>query len=73
MWAKALGPTPKGDGLRIETSDGKERSLGAEKILVTVGRAPVTADLGLEELVAAAGAVVGSRLVRTPPLALFGR
>lgn len=49
--AKALGPTPKGDGLRIETADGKERSLPADKILVTVGRKPVTEDLGLENLV----------------------
>jgi len=49
--AKALGPTAKGDGLRIETSDGKERSLPADKILVTVGRKPVTDGLGLENLV----------------------
>ncbi|MEZ2408217.1 dihydrolipoamide dehydrogenase [Bosea sp. OAE752] len=49
--AKALGPTPKGDGLRIETADCKERSLPADKILVTVGRKPVTDGLGLENLV----------------------
>jgi dihydrolipoamide dehydrogenase len=49
--AKALGPTAKGDGLRIETSDGKERSLPADKILVTVGRKPVTDGLSLENLV----------------------
>jgi dihydrolipoamide dehydrogenase len=49
--AKALGLTAKGDGLRIETSDGKERSLPADKILVTVGRKPVTDGLGLENLV----------------------
>ncbi len=49
--AKALGPTPKGDGLRIETADGKERALPADKILVTVGRKPVTDGLGLENLV----------------------
>ena len=54
--AKALGPTAKGDaqkgdGLRIETADGKERSLPADKILVTVGRKPVTDGLGLENLV----------------------
>ncbi|MGO4170651.1 dihydrolipoyl dehydrogenase [Bosea sp. TAF32] len=49
--AKALGPTAKGDGLRIETADGTERSLPADKILVTVGRKPVTGDLGLENLV----------------------
>lgn len=49
--AKALGPTAKGDGLRIETADGSERSLPADKILVTVGRKPVTDGLGLENLV----------------------
>jgi len=49
--AKALGPTAKGDGLRIETADGTERSLPADKILVTVGRKPVTDGLGLENLV----------------------
>lgn len=49
--ARALGPTAKGDGLRIETADGKERELSADRILVTVGRAPATSKLGLEELV----------------------
>jgi dihydrolipoamide dehydrogenase len=49
--ARALGPTAKGDGLRIETADGKERELSADRILVTVGRAPATGKLGLEELV----------------------
>ncbi|WP_332681898.1 dihydrolipoyl dehydrogenase [Bosea sp. (in: a-proteobacteria)] len=49
--AKALGLAAKGAGLRIEAADGKERTLAADKILVTVGRAPTTADLGLEELV----------------------
>lgn len=49
--ARALGLTAQGDGLRIETADGRERSLPADKILVTVGRAPVTATLGLEQLV----------------------
>ncbi|SFD69473.1 dihydrolipoamide dehydrogenase [Bosea sp. CRIB-10] len=51
LGAKALGQTAKGDGLRIETADGKERELPADKILVTVGRAPATAKLGLDELV----------------------
>jgi dihydrolipoamide dehydrogenase len=49
--ARALGLTAQGGGLRIETADGKERSLTADKILVTVGRTPVTAALGLEQLV----------------------
>ena len=49
--ARALGPTARDNGLRVETADGQERSLPADKILVTVGRQPVTADLGLEQLV----------------------
>lgn len=49
--ARALGPTAKGDGLRIETAEGRERELPADRILVTVGRKPVTEDLGLENLV----------------------
>ena len=49
--ASALGLTAQGDGLRIETADGRERSMPADKILVTVGRAPVTVKLGLEQLV----------------------
>ncbi|MCO5090744.1 dihydrolipoyl dehydrogenase [Bosea sp. (in: a-proteobacteria)] len=49
--AKALGPTAKGEGLRIETADGRELGLPADRILVTVGRRPVTGDLGLENLV----------------------
>jgi dihydrolipoamide dehydrogenase len=51
LGAKALGPTAKGAGLRIETAEGKERELPADKILVTVGRAPATSKLGLDELV----------------------
>lgn len=51
LGAKALGPTAKGSGLRIETAEGKERELPADKILVTVGRAPATSKLGLDELV----------------------
>ncbi|WP_353184873.1 dihydrolipoyl dehydrogenase [Bosea sp. (in: a-proteobacteria)] len=49
--ARALGPTAKGDGLRVETADGRERSLPADRILVTVGRKPVTEGLSLENLV----------------------
>jgi dihydrolipoamide dehydrogenase len=51
LGAKALRPTAKGDGLRIETAEGRERELPADRILVTVGRKPVTDDLGLENLV----------------------
>lgn len=49
--AKARGLAPKADALVVEAADGAERRLPADKILVTVGRAPVTSGLGLEELV----------------------
>lgn len=49
--AKAHGIAPKGDALVVETEDGQERRIAADKILVTIGRAPMTAGLGLEELV----------------------
>ncbi len=49
--AKARGLSSKGDALLVETAAGEERRIAADKILVTVGRAPVTAGLGLEELV----------------------
>jgi dihydrolipoamide dehydrogenase len=48
LGAKAKGL--KGDGLAIETADGKARTLAADKILVTVGRKPATEGWGLEEL-----------------------
>jgi len=51
LGAKARGATPKGDALLVETAEGQERRLAADRILVTVGRAPATAGLGLEELV----------------------
>lgn len=51
LGAKARGMAPKGDALLVETADGQERRIVADKILVTVGRAPATAGLGLEELV----------------------
>lgn len=46
--AKALGP--KGASLLIETAQGEDRRIEADKILVTVGRRPVTEGWGLEEL-----------------------
>ena len=49
--AKALGPAAKGAGLRIETAGGEEKTLEADKVLVTVGRKPMTEGLGLDELV----------------------
>jgi dihydrolipoamide dehydrogenase len=51
LGAKARGATPKGDALLVETAEGQERRIAADRILVTVGRAPATAGLGLEELV----------------------
>lgn len=49
--AKALGPAAKGVGLRIESPGGDETTLEADKVLVTVGRKPMTEGLGLDELV----------------------
>ena len=37
--------------LRAETAEGQTKKIAADKILVTVGRAPAVAGLGLEELV----------------------
>lgn len=51
LGAKARGAAPDGKALLVETARGEERRIAADKILVTVGRKPVTADLGLEELV----------------------
>ncbi|MGO4572485.1 dihydrolipoyl dehydrogenase [Microvirga sp. 2TAF3] len=49
--AKAKGLAKTGDALLVETGDGKEIRLAADKILVTVGRRPVVNGWGLEELV----------------------
>jgi len=49
--AKAKGLTKAGRTLLVEREDGTETSLDADKILVTVGRRPVTQGWGLEELV----------------------
>ncbi|MER8446649.1 dihydrolipoyl dehydrogenase [Mesorhizobium sp. M1066] len=46
--AKAKGA--KGDTLLVETSDGKSAKVAAGKILVTVGRKPVTEGWGLEQI-----------------------
>jgi dihydrolipoamide dehydrogenase len=48
--AKAKGLPKTGKGLVIETADGKEETLAADKILVTVGRKPLTEGWGREEL-----------------------
>ena len=48
--AKAKGVSSKGDALLVEAADGKDRKIAADKILVTVGRKPVTVGWGLEEI-----------------------
>jgi dihydrolipoamide dehydrogenase len=48
--AKAKGVSSKGDALLVEATDGKDRKIAADKILVTVGRKPVTVGWGLEEI-----------------------
>ena len=48
--AKAKGLSTKGDALLVEAADGAEQKIGADKILVTVGRRPVTDGWGLEEI-----------------------
>ncbi|KGE73163.1 dihydrolipoyl dehydrogenase [Spirochaeta lutea] len=48
--ANSLKKTTKGVTLEVEGKDGKKQELSAEKILVAIGRAPNSADLGLESL-----------------------
>jgi dihydrolipoamide dehydrogenase len=48
--AKAKGLSAKGDALLIATAEGADEKIAAEKILVTVGRKPVTEGWGLEEI-----------------------
>jgi dihydrolipoamide dehydrogenase len=48
--AKAKGLSAKGDALLVESGDGSEVRLPADKVLVTVGRKPVTEGWGREEL-----------------------
>lgn len=48
--AKAKGISTKGDALLVEASDGKSTKIAADKILVTVGRKPVTEGWGLEQI-----------------------
>ncbi|MCA0015294.1 dihydrolipoyl dehydrogenase [Mesorhizobium sp. B292B1B] len=48
--AKAKGLSAKGDALLVETSDGKDARIAADKILVTVGRKPVTEGWGLDQI-----------------------
>ncbi|MBZ9960488.1 dihydrolipoyl dehydrogenase [Mesorhizobium sp. BR1-1-14] len=48
--AKAKGLSTKGDALLVETPDGKDARIAADKILVTVGRKPVTEGWGLDQI-----------------------
>jgi len=48
--AKAKGLSTKGDALLVETADGKSAKVAADKILVTVGRKPVTEGWGLDQI-----------------------
>jgi dihydrolipoamide dehydrogenase len=48
--AQAKRLAPKGDGLFVETRDGQTRTLPADKILVAVGRKPVTEGWGLDAI-----------------------
>ncbi|MBZ9675229.1 dihydrolipoyl dehydrogenase [Mesorhizobium sp. ES1-1] len=47
---KAKGLSEEGDALLIETSEGEDARVAADKILVTVGRRPVTEGWGLDEI-----------------------
>ncbi|RWM04201.1 MAG: dihydrolipoyl dehydrogenase [Mesorhizobium sp.] len=48
--AKAKGLSTRGDALLIETADGKNAKVAADRILVTVGRKPLTEGWGLEQI-----------------------
>ncbi len=47
---KVKGMSANGEALLAETADGEERRIAADKVLVTVGRKPVTEGWGREEL-----------------------
>ncbi|MCO5056993.1 MAG: dihydrolipoyl dehydrogenase [Rhizobiaceae bacterium] len=48
--AKAKGLAKSGDALVVETADGEEKRIEADKVLVTVGRRPATEGWGLDEI-----------------------
>jgi dihydrolipoamide dehydrogenase len=48
--ARAKGLAPKKDAVLVEAADGKEVRVPADKVLVTVGRKPLTEGWGIEEL-----------------------
>ncbi|MGB3418386.1 MAG: dihydrolipoyl dehydrogenase [Mesorhizobium sp.] len=53
--AKAKSLSSKGTALLVETAEGKEKKIEADKVLVTVGRKPATEGWGLEEIDLAMG------------------
>ncbi|AXV16062.1 dihydrolipoyl dehydrogenase [Neorhizobium sp. SOG26] len=50
LQTKVRGQSGNGESLLIETADGEEKRIHADKVLVTVGRRPVTEGWGREEL-----------------------
>jgi dihydrolipoyl dehydrogenase len=48
--AKAKGLTAAGDAVMVEAPDGRTATLAADKVLVTVGRKPLTEGWGLEAI-----------------------
>jgi len=48
--AKAKGMSKNGDALIVETQDGAEKKIAADRVLVTVGRRPAVENWGLEEI-----------------------
>ncbi|TPI75452.1 dihydrolipoyl dehydrogenase [Mesorhizobium sp. B2-8-9] len=50
LGVKAKGLSTKGDALLVETADGKNAKIAADRILVTVGRKPLTEGWGLEQI-----------------------
>jgi dihydrolipoamide dehydrogenase len=48
--ARATGLDPKTDALHVETADRKQLVLPVDRVLVTVGRRPLTEGWGIEEL-----------------------
>ncbi|PBC05673.1 dihydrolipoyl dehydrogenase [Mesorhizobium sp. WSM3860] len=44
------GQAGKGDALLVETADGKNAKIAADRVLVTVGRKPLTEGWGLEQI-----------------------
>jgi dihydrolipoamide dehydrogenase len=48
--ARAKGLNSKGEALIVEASDGRKKTLAADRILVTVGRKPLTEGFGLEAI-----------------------